>query len=94
MSLINNEIELDLSWSKECIISEISIVPRIPRNQNVNALVPEVAAIQTNSATFQINNAKLYFPVVTLSFNDNIKLLENIKQGLKRTVSGTNIDLQ
>ena len=93
MSLINYEIELDLSWSKECIISEISIVPRIPRNQNVNALVPEVAAIQTNSATFQINNAKLYF-VVTLSFNDNIKLLENIKQGFKRTVSGTNIDLQ
>ena len=28
---------------------------------------------QTTSATFQINNAKLYVPVVTLSINDNIK---------------------
>ena len=38
-------------------------------------------------ATFQINNTKLYAPVVTLSINDNIKFLENIKQGFKRTIS-------
>ena len=38
-------------------------------------------------ATFQISNAKLYVPVVTLSINDNINFLENIKQGCKRTVS-------
>ena len=38
-------------------------------------------------ATFQINNAKLYVPVATLSINDNIKFLENIKQGFKRTIS-------
>ena len=36
--------------------------------------------------TFQINNAKLYVPVVTLSINDNMKFLENIKQGFKRTI--------
>ena len=42
---------------------------------------------QTTGATFQINNAKLYVPVVTLSINDNIKFLENIKQGFKRTIS-------
>ena len=35
----------------------------------------------------QINNAKLYFPVVTLPINHNIKFLENIKQGFKRTIS-------
>ena len=38
-------------------------------------------------ATFEINNAKLYVPVVTLSINDNITFLENIKQGFKRTIS-------
>ena len=38
-------------------------------------------------ATFQINKKKLYLPVVTLSINDNIKFLENIKQGFKRTIS-------
>ena len=41
----------------------------------------------TNSATFQINNAKLYVPAVTLLINNNIKFLENIKQGFKRTNS-------
>ena len=38
-------------------------------------------------ATFQINNTKLYVPVVILSINDSIKFLENIKQGFKRTIS-------
>ena len=37
-------------------------------------------------ATCQINNAKLYVPVVTLSINGNIKFLENAKQGFKRTI--------
>ena len=31
-------------------------------------------------------STKLYAPVVTLSINDNIKSLENIKQGFKGTV--------
>ena len=80
LPLINCETELDLSWSKECIKSEISIIPRMPP-------VQDVTAIQTTSATFQISNGKLYVPVVTLSINDNIKFLENIKQEFKRTIS-------
>ena len=36
---------------------------------------------------FMITSTKLYVPVVTLSINDNIKFLENIKQGFKRTIS-------
>ena len=46
--LINCETEIDLSWSHECIITEISIIPRIPENPNVNPPVHEVPAIQTN----------------------------------------------
>ena len=46
-----------------------------------------MTATQTAEATFQINNAKLYVPVVTLSMNDNIKFLENMKQGFKKTIS-------
>ena len=38
-------------------------------------------------ATFQINNAKLCVTIVTLSINDNIRFLENIKQGFKRAIS-------
>ena len=33
-----------------------------------------------------ITSTKIYVPVVTLSINDNIKFLENIKKGFKRTV--------
>ena len=36
--------------------------------------------------TFQINSAKLYIPVVTLSINDNTKVLENLKHGFKIVV--------
>ena len=41
----------------------------------------------TTGVTFQINNAKLYVPVFTLSINDNITFSENIKQGLKIIIS-------
>ena len=46
-----------------------------------------MAATEINSATFKINNAKLYVPVVRLPVNNNTKYLEDIKQGFKRTVS-------
>ena len=84
--LINCEIELDLSWSKECIRSEISITPGIPGNPNANPPVLAVAVIQNNYCNIS-NNAKLYVPVTSLSVNDNIKLLKNIKQRFKRTIS-------
>ena len=41
----------------------------------------------TDSETFEINKAKLYVPVISWSINDNIKFLENVKQGFKRTIS-------
>ena len=34
-----------------------------------------------------ITSCKIYVPVVTLSISTNIKFLENIKQGFKRTIS-------
>ena len=46
LPFINCEIELDLSCSKECIISDISIKPRIPAYPDANPPVPEVIAIQ------------------------------------------------
>ena len=64
---------------KNCIIPEISVKAGIPANPDANPFVQEVAAIQTTGAKFQINNAKLYIPVVTFSRNDDVKFLENIK---------------
>ena len=55
-----------------------------------------VGDILTNGATFQINNAKLYVPVVTLPTNHNIKTLENTNEGFKKNnqFHGTNVDLK
>ena len=44
-------------------------------------------ATLATGATFQINNAKLYVPLVFFSINNNMKLLENMKQGLRRTTN-------
>ena len=85
--LINWEIELDFSWSRNCIISEISRTPEIAANLAANPPIAHVTASLTIEATFEINKAKFYAPVVTLSINDNIKFAENIKQGFKRTMS-------
>ena len=87
MPLIICETELNLSWSKDCITSEISRTPQRDANLDATSPVPTVAATEINSATFKINNAKLYVPVVRLPVNNNTKYLENIKQGFKRTVS-------
>ena len=73
--------------SKNYIIYEISITPRIHAILDANPLLQEVVAIHTTGATFQINNAKLYVSFVTLFINDNVKLLENVKQRFKRTIS-------
>ena len=43
--------------------------------------------IKTTRAAFQINNAKLYVPVVTFPINNDIKFLEIINQDFKRTIS-------
>ena len=56
LQLINCEIELDLSWWKKCIISEISITPRIPAKPYADPSVQEIAETQTTGETFQINN--------------------------------------
>ena len=87
LPLINCEIELSLSWSRYCVMSEISTVSRaVPNTDPVRYEV----ATTINSATFQINNAKLYVPVVTLSINNNLNFLENTERGFKRTSSWNN----
>ena len=46
--------------------------------------------INITGTNFMITSTKLYLPVITFSINDNIKFLENIKQGFLET----NIDLK
>ena len=53
MPLINCEVNLILTWSKDCVISSA-----------------------TGETKFKITETKLYVPVVTLSTQDNAKLLQ------------------
>ena len=41
---------------------------------------------EPTGATLNITDCKLYIPVVTLSKNDQIKLLTNLKSGFKREI--------
>ena len=47
---------------------------------------------QLNSQQFSITDATLYVPVVTLSTNDNAKLLERLKLVLKEQFTEININ--
>ena len=77
--MINFEIKLDLRWTRNFILSEISKTSDVPAKSATNPPVPAREATITTSATFQVNNAKLYLLVVFLSINDNIKFLEHLK---------------
>ena len=84
--MINCNIELDLSWSNNCVNSEIPRKAAVDDHPNANPPAQAVRATETDSLPFQITSDKLYVPGVTLSINDSIKCLENLKQGFTRTV--------
>ena len=64
MPLINCDVNLILTWSSTCVITN-----------------------STCAGTLKITDTKLYVPVVTLSTQDNFKLLQNLKSGFKRVIS-------
>ena len=75
----NCEIELDFSWSKECLICEKLTASEIMENSRVTAT-------ETKEQNFEENNAKLHVRVVTLYINDIINFLQNKKEGFKRAI--------
>ena len=48
-------------------------------------------AAVNQDTTFAITDTKLYFPVLTLSTEDNAKLLQQLKSGFKRTIKWNKI---
>ena len=46
-----------------------------------------VISSATGETKFKITETKLYVPVVTLSTQDNAKLLQQLKSGFKRTIN-------
>ena len=81
MSLINCEINLILKWSENCLWASKETGDADPDGN------PAVAAIDNpTNATFKITDTKLYVPVVTLSTENDKKLLEQLRAGFKRTI--------
>ena len=79
--LINCEVELIQTWFKNC-----ELIDKITRDADYN-VDPDVREINNpEDAIFQITDTKLYVPVVTLSKENDIKLLEQLKSGFKRTI--------
>ena len=79
--LINCEVELILSWFKNCVL-----IDKSTREANYGA-GPNVYEIDNpENATFKIADIKLYVLVVTLSKENDIQLLEQLKPGFKRTI--------
>ena len=64
MALINCEVDLLLSWSKDCVITN-----------------------STGEGKFVIIETKVQVPIVTLSTQDNAKLLQQLKSDFKRTIN-------
>ena len=55
----------------------------------MTANIPNPVSTESSrtSANFQIKSAKVYVPVITISINNNIKFLENLKEGFERPIS-------
>ena len=77
--LISCEVSLELKWNKNCVITSLE-------RRQVDAGSPVVRDNAPTGATLAINDCKLYVPVVTLSKDDEIKLLTNLKSRFKREI--------
>ena len=77
--LISCEVSLELKWNKNCVITSLE-------EREVDAGHPVVRDNSPTGATLAINDCKLYIPVVTLSKDDEIKLVTNLKSGFKREI--------
>ena len=78
--LISCEVSLELKWNKNCVITSLE-QRDIGGGNRDNAPTDD---------TLAINDCKLYIPVVTLSKDDEIKLLTNLKSGFKREIIWNN----
>ena len=79
--LVNFEVELTLTSSENCVFADMTV--RAAEDGNLAIVAPA-------GVTFKITDTKLYAPVVALSKENDIKLLEQLKSGFKRTIKWNN----
>ena len=79
MPLISCEVSLELNWSKNYVITSL-------QKREIEAVRPARIGNAPTDATLAINDCELYVPAVTLSKDDEIKLLTNLKSGFTREI--------
>ena len=79
--LIYCEVQLILTWFKNCVL-----IDKSTREADYNADSNVYEINSSEDTTFKITDVKLFVPVVTLSKENDIKLLEQLKTGLKKTI--------
>ena len=67
-------------------MSLIHCVINLDLNWSENCVIV-ATNVAAQATTFPITDTKLYVPVVTLSTQDNSKLLKQLKSGFKRTIN-------
>ena len=77
-------MSLELKWNKTCVIT----------SQQIGVNLDGGDTVAPTNATLGINDCKLYIPVVTLSKDDEIKLLTNLKSGFTRETEWNKYRLQ
>ena len=76
MPLVNCKVELSLKWIENCVLTAAET------GANADATG---ADLEITDATLEITDAKLYAPVVTLSVEDNVKLVKQLNDLFIRT---------
>ena len=72
-----------LTWSENCVLASRTYREAV----NATSTTAEVAEINNpTNAAFKIKDTKLYVPVVTLSPQDDNKVLEQLKTEFKRAI--------
>ena len=79
MPLISCEVTLELKWNKNCVITSL-------KQRAIDENDPPNRDGARTGASLAISDCKLYIPVVTLSKDDEIKLLTNLKSEFTREI--------
>ena len=75
MLLINCEVELILTWPKNCALADMAV------DADANP-----AVVAPTGLEFQITDTILHVPVVTSSTKDDNNFSDQLKSGFKRTI--------
>ena len=83
MPLINFEVFVTLTWPENYVLTDIT-TQTATAARGGNPARPAINA--PTNAIFQITETKLYVPVVALLTENDKRLLEQLRTGLKRTI--------